>query len=74
MKLYAPAYYKNFKCIADKCEHSCCVGWEIDIDKETLDKYVHTGDNGLSIILSFESYLSYSEELFGGIVIAEHII
>ncbi|MBE6904021.1 MAG: hypothetical protein E7480_05380 [Ruminococcaceae bacterium] len=39
MKLYAPVYYKNFKCIADKCEHSCCVGWEIDIDKNTVEKY-----------------------------------
>ena len=39
MKLYAPKYYKNFKCIADKCEHSCCVGWEIDVDKDTLEKY-----------------------------------
>jgi len=39
MKLYAPTYYKRFKCIADKCEHSCCVGWEIDIDGETLAKY-----------------------------------
>ena len=39
MKLYAPRYYKNFKCIADKCEHSCCIGWEIDIDKTTLAKY-----------------------------------
>ena len=39
MKLYAPKYYKNFKCIADKCEHSCCVGWEIDIDKKTMKKY-----------------------------------
>ena len=39
MKLYAPRYYKNFKCIADKCEHSCCIGWEIDIDEETLKKY-----------------------------------
>lgn len=39
MKLYAPAYYKNFKCIADKCEHSCCIGWEIDVDKVTLEKY-----------------------------------
>ena len=39
MKLYAPKYYKNFKCIADKCEHSCCVGWEIDIDGDTLEKY-----------------------------------
>ena len=39
MKLYAPAYYKHFKCIADACEHSCCVGWEIDIDERTLEKY-----------------------------------
>ena len=39
MKLYAPTYYKNFKCIADRCEHSCCIGWEIDIDERTLEKY-----------------------------------
>ena len=39
MKLYAPKYYRNFKCIADRCRHSCCVGWEIDIDRDTLDKY-----------------------------------
>ena len=39
MKLYAPKYYKNFKCIADKCEHSCCIGWEIDVDDATIEKY-----------------------------------
>lgn len=39
MKLYAPRYYKTFKCIAGECTHSCCIGWEIDIDKETLKKY-----------------------------------
>jgi len=39
MKLFAPKYYKNFKCIADKCRHSCCVGWEIDVDPDTLEKY-----------------------------------
>ncbi len=39
MKLFAPKYYNNFKCIADKCKHTCCVGWEIDIDSITLDKY-----------------------------------
>ena len=39
MNLYAPKYYKKFKCIADKCKNSCCVGWEIDIDKATLIKY-----------------------------------
>lgn len=30
-----PDYYKDFKCIADKCRHNCCIGWEIDIDKDT---------------------------------------
>ena len=39
MKLYAPKYYKNFECIADRCEHSCCIGWEIGIDDETLRRY-----------------------------------
>ena len=39
MKLYAPKYYKKFRCIADRCEHSCCVGWEIDVDSDTLEKY-----------------------------------
>ena len=39
MKLYAPSYYKDFKCIADKCPHSCCIGWEIDVDKDTFEKY-----------------------------------
>ena len=39
MKLFAPEYYKDFVCIADRCKHSCCVGWEIDVDKDTLEKY-----------------------------------
>lgn len=36
---FAPKFYKNFKCIADRCRHNCCIGWEIDIDTETLLKY-----------------------------------
>lgn len=39
MKIIAPKQYRNFRCIADKCRHSCCVGWEIDIDDETLARY-----------------------------------
>ncbi len=40
MKIVAPNYYINFKCIANKCKHSCCVGWEIDIDQDTYEKYM----------------------------------
>ena len=39
MKTFVPNYYKDFKCIAEKCKHNCCIGWEIDIDEETLLKY-----------------------------------
>ena len=39
MKLFVPSYYKKFKCIADKCRHSCCVDWEIDIDDAALLRY-----------------------------------
>lgn len=39
MKLKAPKYFSEFKCIADKCQHSCCIGWEIDVDSDTLEKH-----------------------------------
>ena len=39
METVKPCYYSKFKCIADKCRHSCCIGWEIDIDENTLEFY-----------------------------------
>ncbi len=37
--IFAPEYYRKFKCIADRCRHSCCIDWEICIDRETYEKY-----------------------------------
>ena len=57
MTLVYPDYYNDFRCIADKCRHSCCIGWEIDIDEESLDFYSKTqGDFGkkLEENISFE--------------------
>ena len=34
-----PDYYKEFHCTADKCEDTCCAGWQIVIDKKSLAKY-----------------------------------
>lgn len=45
MKIFAPKYYKDFVCIAEKCKHSCCIGWEIDIDNNTIDKYESLNDD-----------------------------
>lgn len=43
MITYAPDYYASFACIADQCRHSCCVGWEIDIDDAALARYRSIG-------------------------------
>ncbi len=39
MILRIPSYYKQFRCIADKCTDNCCIGWEIDIDSPTAEFY-----------------------------------
>ena len=40
-----PSYFENFKCIGGKCSDSCCIGWNIDIDKTTFKKYFKVKDN-----------------------------
>ncbi len=39
MEKVFPDYYKEFECIKGECRHSCCIGWEIDIDKDTAERY-----------------------------------
>ena len=39
MITYVPNYYIRFKCIADKCLHTCCKGWEIDVDADSLERF-----------------------------------
>lgn len=39
MKLITPDFYKDFKCIAGECPDSCCQGWEVDADEDSLEFY-----------------------------------
>ena len=39
MKIRVPEYFKDFKCIALKCEDTCCAGWGIVIDDATYARY-----------------------------------
>ncbi len=39
MNVYVPEYYPSFRCAASACGHTCCAGWEIDIDEESLARY-----------------------------------
>ena len=46
MMLY-PDFYAAFSCRADACRHSCCKGWEIDVDEAALRRYAAVeGDLG----------------------------
>lgn len=38
MTLY-PDFYAAFSCRAAACRHSCCIGWEIDVDEAALRRY-----------------------------------
>ncbi len=45
MILRTPSFYKDFKCIAGVCPDSCCQGWEVDADEQSLEYYKNlTGD------------------------------
>lgn len=50
-----PDFYFDFSCTASRCRHSCCRGWEIDIDDDTLERYdALTGDIGDTVRRSIE--------------------
>ena len=36
---FYPAFHAAFACRASACRHSCCRGWEIDVDEAALRRY-----------------------------------
>ena len=43
MKAYVLNYYPSFRCVAGDCKHTCCAGWDMYIDGQTLNAYKHEG-------------------------------
>ena len=39
MRYIKPHYYDAFTCLADQCPETCCAGWQIMIDEDSLEKY-----------------------------------
>ena len=39
MRTVYPHYYHDFACTADKCPDTCCAGWQIMIDDESMERY-----------------------------------
>ncbi len=42
-----PDFFDDFECKASACRHSCCRGWEIDVDEDTADYYRSIEDDAI---------------------------
>jgi len=47
---FVPEYIRDFKCIGKDCIDSCCVGWNITIDKSTFNKYKNSTNKEIKSI------------------------
>ena len=65
MKLRYPDYYEKFSCIADRCEDTCCAGWEIDVDDDSYEYYMQVpGKFGERIRDSIKEYQTDEEDAY----------
>lgn len=44
------SYMKDFACIGGICEDNCCIGWDVDIDQDTFQKYQKVSDPQLKAL------------------------
>ena len=63
-----PAFSRGFHCRAGACRHTCCAGWDIDVDEESayrfmtykgeigaiMKRYLAENDSGYQILLNEE--------------------
>ena len=39
MRVVYPSVFTGFSCLAGDCPLTCCIGWSVDIDAESLERY-----------------------------------
>ncbi len=63
MRYRKPKYYPDFQCIAGSCPDTCCAGWQIVIDEESLEKYSNiNSDFGTRLLNSIDWYQGIFEQ------------
>lgn len=61
MKEFFLNYYPRFKCVAGDCKHTCCAGWEMCIDEQTLNDYKN---NASDFSKSLDSGIDFKRSKF----------
>ena len=63
MRYKKPQFYDSFHCIAGRCPDTCCAGWQILIDEESLEKYSSVeGRFGTRLLNSIDWYQGAFEQ------------
>ena len=47
---FVPEYMQDFECIGKDCIDSCCIGWNVEIDKKTFKKYENSQNKKIKLI------------------------
>ncbi|MDO4535209.1 MAG: flagellin lysine-N-methylase [Clostridium perfringens] len=63
MKVRVPSYFDEFKCIAEKCEDTCCAGWGIVIDDKTFNRYKNVNSD-FGMVLRNRIVRDHGENVF----------
>src|SRR5476649_1971656 len=75
IKMRYPLYLKEFKCIGGSCEDSCCIGWDVDIDKSTFKQYYKVQDKDMKKMfqknVSNNNNYCYAEVDYGTVKLKE---
>lgn len=50
-RVLMPQYMRHFQCTGGRCEDTCCAGWEVPVDRVTLEKYRGVSDPELALLL-----------------------
>ncbi len=56
IKLRIPKYLMDFHCIGGICQDNCCIGWQVEIDQVTFQKYQKIQDKELRQLIGQHVY------------------
>jgi lysine-N-methylase len=57
-KIRMPDYFNKFQCIGGGCEDNCCIGWDVEIDRCSFQKYQKVKDQELSKLISSRIFIN----------------
>lgn len=57
-RIRIPGYFNKFHCIGGSCEDNCCIGWDVEIDKNSFQKYQKVKDRELSTLISSRIFIN----------------